>query len=178
MKKIFKIILGLGILLPSITFAAKDLNYLIGKVADYFNVAIQLIIAFAIMMFVYNVYKYFIKGSDDVGAKKEAGLYVLWSVVGFFVILSIWGLVNILLNTFDLDDRGPTRGFFPSFKFSGSSESRLPNNGIPNSGGTNSGAPNSGGINTGAPNSGVTNPSDPFYNTGSDRGLNTSPEQI
>ena len=41
-------------------------------------------------------------------------MYVLWSVVGFFVILSFWGMVNILTNTFKLDSSQPS-GFFGTF---------------------------------------------------------------
>ena len=119
MKKIItKIVISVGILSPILAFAAaKDLKYLIDLVIQYFNYAIYLIIGLAIVMFVWNVYKYFVKGGDDVTAKKEAGLYVMWSIIGFFVILSLWGLVNILVNTFKLDD-GPSSSFFGVFKSS------------------------------------------------------------
>lgn len=92
----------------------KNLNYIVGLVINAFNVAVYLIIALAFLMFVWNVFRYFIKGGDNVGEKKEAGQYVLWSVVGFFVILSIWGIVNILTNTFKLDSNKPA-GFFGTF---------------------------------------------------------------
>ncbi len=119
-----KLFIAGGILLPFTTYAAgKDLNYLIEKVIGYMNSAIYLILSLAVLMFVWNVYKYFISGSDDVSAKKDAGLYVMWSVIGFFVILSFWGLVNILKNTLNLDSNLPSSSFFGSFRSSGSGSS-------------------------------------------------------
>jgi hypothetical protein len=114
-KTIIKSGIVLSALMPIIVFAQqKDLAYIVQLVVKYFNVAIYLIMGLAVVMFVWNIFKYFIKGGDDIGAKKEAGQYVLWSVVGFFVILSFWGMVNILTNTFKLDSQQPS-GFFGTF---------------------------------------------------------------
>lgn len=114
-KTITKFGVTVAVLLPAIAFAQqKDLKYIIGLIVTYFNYAVYLIMGLAVVLFVWNIFKYFIKGGDDVGAKKEAGMYVLWSVVGFFVILSFWGMVNILTNTFKLDSSQPS-GFFGTF---------------------------------------------------------------
>ncbi len=103
MNKI-KIGIALISLLPSITFAVgKDLKYIASIVVDYLNIGLGLIIAFAVVTFVWNVYLYFFTEKDKV----EAGKYVLFSVIGFFVILSFWGLVALLKNTFDLENQKP-----------------------------------------------------------------------
>ncbi len=140
-KNMKKIITKFGILgvilLPLMTFAAgKDLEYIIKLIIKYFNYAIQLTIALAVVMFVWNVYKYFIAGADDVGKKKEAGLYVMWSIIGFFVILSVWGLVNILMNSFNLDNDQPSSGFFGKFNPLGDPFNGAPTGGTSNQGGT------------------------------------------
>ncbi|MEK7184794.1 MAG: pilin [Patescibacteria group bacterium] len=101
--------------LPLIAFAeTKDLRYLINLASGYLKDAMYFILALAVVMFVWNVFNYFIY-SDDVSKKKEAGLYVMWSIIGFFVILSVWGLVNIVRNTFKLDDNAPSSGLFGTF---------------------------------------------------------------
>jgi len=79
---------------------------LVGKIAMYFNTALYLMIGFAVVAFVYNIIKYFILPSDSAN-RKEAGEYVMWSLIGFFVILSLWGMVNILISTFDLGTNSP-----------------------------------------------------------------------
>jgi hypothetical protein len=91
---------------PLLTLAVSNLCELISAIVYYFNVGIYLIIGLATVVFIWNVFNYFFKA--DGGDKKEAGLYVMYSVIGFFVILSFWGLVNIVKNTLNLDTRVPT----------------------------------------------------------------------
>ncbi len=70
---------------------------LMNQVIQYFNWALVLLMGFAVLMFTWYVIKYYVLPNED---RKEAGQYVMYSVIGFFVILSLWGLVNILSNTF------------------------------------------------------------------------------
>lgn len=132
------------IIYPLVSFAQeKNLNYLVNLLIKYLNASIYVILSLAVMMFVWNVYKYFIAGGDDVGAKKEAGLYVMWSVIGFFIILSFWGLVNIVTKTLNLDNNMPSTGIFGTFRSTGSGSNTSIFNGSPttntqnNSGNTN-----------------------------------------
>ena len=76
-----------------------------GEIASYFNQALLLLIGFAVLCFVYYVIKYFIQPNDK---RSEAGQYVLYSLIGFFAIVSLWGMVNILVNTFGLGIGSPT----------------------------------------------------------------------
>lgn len=112
---------------PLVTHAATGMNLsdLVFLITDYLNMALVLLMAVAVVFFVYNVIKYFIITTED---HKGAGMYVMYSVIGFFVILSFWGLVNILQNTFQLqnDQNRPTSWasfstIFPSSSGSGSS---------------------------------------------------------
>lgn len=82
---------------------ALTLCTLIERVIGYLNQALFLLIALSIVVFVYYVFKYFIQPNED---RKQAGAYVMYSVIGFFVILSMWGLVNILQNTFGIGNSG------------------------------------------------------------------------
>jgi hypothetical protein len=108
MKKYLYTIFGLVTLAPSLAFAATNmkLSDLVGKIAQYFNQALYLLMGFAVVAFVFYVIKYFIQ--PEKVNKAEAAQYVLWSIVGFFIILSLWGLVNILISTFDLGTGSPT----------------------------------------------------------------------
>ena len=106
MKKLSNI-LSISILLPFVANAATTmkLSDLFAKVAKYFNLALYLLMGFAVLSFVYNVVVKFIATSSV--KKAEASLYVLWSVIGFFVVFSMWGLVNILISTFDFGTGSP-----------------------------------------------------------------------
>lgn len=125
MKKEIKLLAVLIYFIPFVVFASgnMDLNSLIDLVVDYVKKGVFLIMVLAVAYFVYNVFNYFIKGSDSPGEKKDAGLYVMWSAIGFAVIFSMWGLVNIVLNTFQLNNEQPSSGFFGTFKSSNSGSS-------------------------------------------------------
>ena len=87
--------------------AKPTLRDLVATLIGYINVGISLIIAFAVITFIWNVYRYFFTEKE----KKEAGQYVLYSTIGFFVILSFWGLVNILSNSLKLPTDRPVFPF-------------------------------------------------------------------
>ena len=106
----FKYILTVAMAgLPFIALAEsnKTLKDLIGVLAVYMNDALALLMGFAVLAFVFYVIKYFIVQSDDT-KRAEAAQYVMWSIIGFFAIFSLWGLVNILISTFDLGGGSPT----------------------------------------------------------------------
>jgi phosphatidylglycerophosphatase A len=87
---------------PATTFAySRTLSDLVYLAIGYFNQAIYVIIALAVLTFIWNIYHYFIVADPE--NKKDAGFYVMYSVIGLFVIISFWGLVNIVGNTFNLN---------------------------------------------------------------------------
>jgi hypothetical protein len=113
MNKIQTKLIILSLLAPSLSFAqGKTLADLARMTAEYLNIALSLIIGLAILFFVWNVFLYFFTEKD----KTEAGKYVLFSVIGFFVILSFWGIVNIFINTLQLDSARPN-SLPPGFNF-------------------------------------------------------------
>ena len=106
MKKFTIIISSVMAWLPAVALAATDkkLNDIIGSIIGYLNKALVLLMAFAVVTFIYNVIRYWIMATDK---RSEGAKYVMWSVIAFFVILSMWGIVNILISTFDLGQNTP-----------------------------------------------------------------------
>ncbi|MFA6295336.1 MAG: pilin [Candidatus Paceibacterota bacterium] len=98
-----KLIASIVTLLPSVSFAQTntitDVNSLSVKLMQIGNLVIYFLVALAVIYIVYNVVMYIVKG-DNPEEKSKAGLNVLWGIVGLFIIVSIWGLVGILTNTF------------------------------------------------------------------------------
>lgn len=60
---------------------------------------VPLLIAVAFIVFLYGVFLYFIKGGASEDAQKEGRQYVMYGVIGFVIIFSLWGLVNIVTGT-------------------------------------------------------------------------------
>ncbi len=74
------------------------------------NVLVPLVFAIAFVVFIWGVFQYFIQGGAD-EEKREAGKsLMLWGIIGFFVMASVWGLVNILRGTFVLQNTAPSVG--------------------------------------------------------------------
>ena len=74
-------------------------NDLVNKILGVFNIIIYVLVALAVVYIVYNVVMYMIKGNEPEG-KREAAKSFGWGVVGLSLIVSLWGIVNILTNTF------------------------------------------------------------------------------
>ena len=98
-----KLIASLAVLAPTIAFAQtsapiRDFNSLVVKGNQIGNTIIGILIAVAVIFIIYNVLMFIVKaGSDERTGYRNA---ILWGIVGLAVILSIWGLVAILTNTF------------------------------------------------------------------------------
>jgi hypothetical protein len=75
----------------------------VSNLVGYLNQALYLLMAAAVVTFVWYIIQYYIKPNEE---RAKAGQYVLWAIIGFFVVLSVWGFVNILTNTLGLDN-GP-----------------------------------------------------------------------
>ncbi len=60
---------------------------------------IPLLFAVAIIAFIWGVIQYVINPASST-KREEGGKYMLWGIVALFVMISVWGLVGILTNTF------------------------------------------------------------------------------
>jgi hypothetical protein len=105
MKK-FGLIAALSLVLPlSASAAITDLDSIFVFIKNLLNTLLPLIIAAAVVYFVYGIAKYVMAGDDD--AKAAAKDKIVYGIIGLFVMVSVWGLVNILVNTFGISETGP-----------------------------------------------------------------------
>ena len=65
---------------------------------------IPTLIALALITFLWGVYRYFILGAENESEREKGKQFVLWGIIGFVVIVSVWGLVAVV---------GITIGLFP-----------------------------------------------------------------
>lgn len=103
MKKYSAYISSIFLIMPAIAFA-KTLSDVASVVITYMNQALLLLMGLSVVIFVWYIIKYFITPNDK---RTEAAAYLMWSMIGFFVILSMWGIVNVLIATFDFGTSGP-----------------------------------------------------------------------
>jgi heme/copper-type cytochrome/quinol oxidase subunit 4 len=110
MKKIIAVALLFAPAIASAQEAITDVNSLTSKLTAIGNTFIEILIAFAVLYIIFNVVRFIMK-ADNPEERSNIGKAILWGIVGLFVILSIWGLVNILSNTFRTNTNAPTQNF-------------------------------------------------------------------
>ena len=75
------------------------------------NILVPVLFAIAFIVFLWGAFDAFILGASDGSAKEKGKNLMLWGLIGFFVMISIWGLVNILVGTINFSNKtGPTGG--------------------------------------------------------------------
>jgi hypothetical protein len=117
MKKL--LLTTLSLLIPSLANGQSlspisNVNNLATRIAGIGNIITYLLVGLAVIYIVWHVVQYFIKAEG--GDRKEIGMNILWGIVGLFIIVSLWGLVNILVNTFYTDPNIP-KNRFPNADF-------------------------------------------------------------
>ncbi|MEX0935107.1 MAG: pilin [Candidatus Paceibacterota bacterium] len=75
-------------------------------IQDIINLLVPIIIAAAVLLFLWGVLRYILK-SGEPEERKKAQQTMIWGIIGIFVMVSVWGIVNILVNTFNLDSAAP-----------------------------------------------------------------------
>jgi uncharacterized membrane protein YuzA (DUF378 family) len=63
---------------------------------------VYIIIGLAVFIFVFGIFK--IITSESPEEKQKGRDLMLWGIIGIFVMVSLWGLVNILQGTFTLNN--------------------------------------------------------------------------
>lgn len=64
---------------------------------------VQLVFALAFIMFLWGLFNNFILGATSEDKRTEGKQLMLWGIIAFFVMVSVWGLVNILTSSFDFN---------------------------------------------------------------------------
>lgn len=76
------------------------------------NVAVPVVFALAFIVFIWGVFQVFILGGTNEEAKEKGRALMIWGLIGFFVMVSVWGLVRILTGTVGLNNS--TQGLYPT----------------------------------------------------------------
>lgn len=73
------------------------------------NPLIQLVFAVALIVFLYGMVEFLINQESE--EKKTAGKrHMLWGVIGMTIMFSVWGILTIVLDTFNITGIDPQKG--------------------------------------------------------------------
>jgi hypothetical protein len=96
--------------LPLFAFA-QDFTYFndfVAQVVAFINVAIPFVFALAFLVFIWGMFKAFILGGSNPEKQEEGKQLMLYAIVGFVIMVSVWGIVNLFTEIFGFDEQEQT----------------------------------------------------------------------
>jgi NADH:ubiquinone oxidoreductase subunit 2 (subunit N) len=109
MKKYIAFV-GIASALPFLAFAQQITS---AQAAGQFlinfinTIAVPVLFAIAFFVFVYGIFSYFILSRGDEEKQQTGRSLMIYGLIGFFLMVSVWGLVNILIGTVNLQNNTP-----------------------------------------------------------------------
>lgn len=67
------------------------------------NSVIPFLFAIATVTFIWGVVKFFIIGAEEEAKREQGKQFMLWGIVSLAVMISMWGLVSLLTNSFGIN---------------------------------------------------------------------------
>jgi hypothetical protein len=78
------------------------------------NFIVPVLIAIAFIVFLWGIFKAYIYSADNEAERAKGHQLIIWGIIGFVVILSVWGLVNIVKSVLIPDTASTTRPAYPT----------------------------------------------------------------
>ena len=102
--------------LPLVSFAAVNNFSDVGSfiINTINNILVPVLFAVAFIVFLWGAFQTFIFGANDAAVKEKGKNLMLYGLVGFFVMVSVWGLVNILTGSIGFGNTSGPSGGLPS----------------------------------------------------------------
>ena len=72
-------------------------------ISCFLNPIVSLVVSFSVVIFLFGVFKFISSESGGEG-KNDGKSFMFWGIIGIFVMVSLWGLVNIFKSTFSLNN--------------------------------------------------------------------------
>jgi hypothetical protein len=83
--------------------AAATVQDIVTVLSEIVGLVIPLLSVIAIAIFLYGVVKYITAGGDAEKEKQARG-YLIYGLIGLFVLVAFWALVTVLTSTFGLEE--------------------------------------------------------------------------
>jgi len=73
------------------------------------NPLIVLLFALAVVYFIYGLARYLLS-PDNEEVRKSSKQHMLWGIIGMFIMVSVFGILSIIMNTFGIQNSGQGNG--------------------------------------------------------------------
>ena len=90
--------------------AGESVDQFIGNVDKIIvNPLIDLLFALAVIYFLYGVFEFIVNQQNE--EKKTSGKsHMLWGVVGITIMMGVWFILNVIINTLNIQGINPEQG--------------------------------------------------------------------
>ncbi len=97
MKKL--VISSLAFAFPFVVLAQADITTILGTIQGIVNLIIPILGSVALAVFIYGIVKFIYSGGDE-KKRSEAKNYIVYGLIGMFVLVAMWGIFRIVVTTF------------------------------------------------------------------------------
>lgn len=85
----------------------QNINGVAGTILYIINsILVPMLFAISFIVFLYGIANAYIFSHGEPGEVEKGHKLILYGIIGFFVMVSLWGLVNVVANTFGLTGAG------------------------------------------------------------------------
>lgn len=109
-KTLIKIVIGAAALTPLFVYAASVRDIIV-NIERVLTTAIPTLMILATVVFLWGVIRYITSGGDE-EKLTQGKQFIIFGLVGLFIMLAAWGVVRALVNTFGLERGGIPGGPF------------------------------------------------------------------
>lgn len=93
-----KIIASLGFFAPAFVFAQTTVATWLGTISGILNIVVPILITLGVIYFLWGLVVYVTSGDAD--KKKDGQQHMIWGLIGIFVMVGLWGIIAVIMNTF------------------------------------------------------------------------------
>ena len=94
---------------PNGEIGGSTLGVYLSSIIGFINVyLVPFLFAIAFIVFIWGVFQYFIAGGANEEQRDKGKQFVMWGLIGFVVMVSLWGLVNLITGTLNFGEGGKT----------------------------------------------------------------------
>ena len=93
-------IIGFAALAVPVVAQAQNIESVTSLISSLVNYSIGILIGVAIIAFFWGLISYMFKTKGDQEGRKTATNLMVWGILAIFIMLSVFGLVRLLQNTF------------------------------------------------------------------------------
>ncbi|MDP3051995.1 MAG: hypothetical protein Q8N42_00645 [bacterium] len=103
MKKF--VISSLALAFPLMAAAQTTLENIVATIRGLVDTIIPLFMVIAVAIFLWGIVKYITAAGDEEKAKDARG-YIIYGLIGLFVMVAFWGIIRVVASTFGVQQGG------------------------------------------------------------------------